>query len=72
MGTGIFIMGGTASADGRTITLNRSHSEPGGGKMSHRAVWTIRDADDQTFEMYGNHGHGKKMKMQEIAYTRRP
>jgi hypothetical protein len=72
MGTGIFIMEGTASADGRTITLKGSHPEPGGGKMSHRAVWTIRDADNQTFEMYGNHGHGKEMKMLEIVYTRRP
>jgi hypothetical protein len=72
MGTGIFIMEGTASADGRTITLKGSHPEPGGGKMSHRAVWTIRDADNQTFEMYGNHGHNKEMKMLEIVYTRRP
>jgi hypothetical protein len=72
MGTGIFIMEGTASADGKTITLRGSHPEPGGGKMTHRAVWTIRDADNQTFEMYGNHGHGKEMKMLKIVYTRRP
>lgn len=70
MGTGIFIMEGTASADGRTITLKGSHPEPGGGRMSHRAVWTIRDADNQTFEMYGSHGHGKETKMLEIIYTR--
>ncbi len=73
MGTGIFIMEGTASPDGKTITLKGSHPEPGGGKMSHRAVWKIQDADNQTFEMYGTHGHGgKEMKFLEIVYTRKP
>jgi hypothetical protein len=41
MGTGIFIMEGTASADGKTITLKGSHPEPGGGQMHHRAVWKL-------------------------------
>ena len=73
MGTGIFMMEGTANADGKTITLKGSHPEPGGGKMSHRAVWTIKDANNQTFEMYGTHGHGgKEMKFLEIVYTRKP
>ena len=73
MGTGIFMMEGTASADGKTITLKGSHPEPGGGKMSHRAVWKIQDANNQTFEMYGTHGHGgKEMKFLEIVYTRKP
>jgi Protein of unknown function (DUF1579) len=73
MGTGIFIMEGTANADGKTITLKGSHPEPGGGKMSHRAVWKIQDANNQTFEMYGTHGHGgKEMKFLEIVYTRKP
>jgi hypothetical protein len=72
MGTGIFIMEGTASDDGKTITLRGQHSEPGGGHMTHRAVWKIVDADTQTFEMYGAHGHAKQTKMLEIAYTRKP
>jgi hypothetical protein len=72
MGTGIFMMEGTAGADGRTITLRGSHPEPGGGKMSHRAVWTITDANHQTFDMYGAHHGGKEMKMLEITYTRKP
>ncbi|WHZ16056.1 MAG: hypothetical protein OJF52_002904 [Nitrospira sp.] len=71
MGTGIFIMEGTASADGKTITLKGSHPEPGGGKMTHRAVWKLVDANTQTFEMYGTHGQGKEMKMMEITYTRK-
>lgn len=72
MGTGIFMMEGAASPDGKTITLKGSHLEPGGGKMTHRAVWRLVDANTQTFEMYGTHGHGKEMKMLEISYTRKP
>jgi len=71
MGTGIFIMEGTASADGKTITLKGSHPEPGGGKMTHRAVWKLVDVNTQTFEMYGSHGKEKEMKFLEIAYTRK-
>ncbi|HSN05455.1 MAG TPA: DUF1579 domain-containing protein [Nitrospira sp.] len=72
MGTGIFMMEGTASADGKTITLKGQHPELGGGQMTHRAVWKIIDPNSQTFEMYGAHGHGKEMKMMEITYTRKP
>ena len=72
MGTGIFLMEGTASADGKTITLRGQHGEPGGGHMTHRAVWKIVDNNTQTFDMYGSHGHGKEMKMLEITYTRKP
>lgn len=71
MGTGIFLMEGKASADGKTITLRGSHPEPGGGKMTHRAVWKIADADNHTFEMYGAHGKEKEMKFLEINYTRK-
>jgi hypothetical protein len=72
MGTGIFQMEGTASADGKTITLKGQHAEPGGGQMTHRAVWKIVDSNTQTFDMYGTHQGGKEMKMLEIAYTRKP
>ncbi len=71
MGTGVFVMDGTASADGKTITLKGQHAELGGGHMTHRAVWKIVDGNTQTFEMYGTHGHGKEMKMMEITYTRK-
>jgi hypothetical protein len=71
MGTGIFTMEGTASADGKSITLKGQHAEPGGGHMTHRAVWKIVDSNAQTFDMYGTHGHGKEMKMMEITYTRK-
>ena len=72
MGTGIFFMEGTASPDGKTITLKGSHPEPGGGKMTHRAVWKIVDSNTQTFDMYGTHQGGKEMKVLEITYTRKP
>jgi hypothetical protein len=72
MGTGIFMMEGTASPDGKTITLKGSHPEPGGGRMSHRAVWKIVDNNTQTFDMYGAHHGGKETKMLEITYTRKP
>lgn len=72
MGTGLFIMEGTAGADGRTITLKGSHPEPGGGQMHHRAVWKIADSNTQTFEMYGTHHGQKESKVLEITYTRKP
>ena len=72
MGTGIFMMEGTASTDGKTITLKGSHPEPGGGRMSHRAVWKIVDNNTQTFDMYGAHHGGKEMKVLEITYMRKP
>jgi hypothetical protein len=71
MGTGIFVMDGTASADGKTITLHGSHPDPMGGVMKHRAVWKIVDANTQTFEMYHKGKDGKEMKMMEITYTRK-
>ena len=71
MGTGIFLMEGTASADGKTITLKGQHAELGGGQMKHRAVWKIVDNNTQTFDMWGTHGHGKEMKMMKITYTRK-
>jgi Protein of unknown function (DUF1579) len=72
MGTGIFMMEGTASADGKTITLKGQHAEPGGGHMTHRAIWKIVDNNTQTFDMYGAHQGGKEMKEMEITYTRKP
>ena len=72
MGTGIFTMEGTASTDGKTITLKGQHGEPGGGQMTHRAIWKIVDNNTQTFDMFGTHGHGKEMKMLEITYSRKP
>ena len=72
MSTGAFMMEGTGSADGKTITLKGQHAEPGGGHMTHRAIWKIVDGNTQTFDMYGAHQGGKEMKEMEITYTRKP
>jgi len=69
--TMIFMMEGTASPDGKTITLKGQHAEPGGGSMKHRAVWTIVDSNTQSFDMYGAHHGGKEWKIMEITYTRK-
>lgn len=72
MATGIFIMEGTASSDGKTITLTGQHEAPGGGHMSHRAVWTLVDTNTQTYVMYGAHpGDKKEMKIMDITYKRK-
>lgn len=71
MGTGIFTMEGAQAADGKTITLEGQHAEPGGGIMKHRAIWTIVDNNTQTFDMYGAHQGGKEWKMLEMTYTRK-
>ncbi|MFA5019231.1 MAG: DUF1579 domain-containing protein [Methylobacter sp.] len=71
MGTGIFTMEGTASTDGKTITLKGQHAEPGGGYMKHRAIWKIVDSNTQTFDMYGAHPGEKEWKIMEMTYTRK-
>jgi hypothetical protein len=72
MGTGIFMMEGTGSTDGKTITLKGSHPDPAGGVMQHRAIWKFVDPNTQIFEMYGTHGNEtKETKMMEITYTRK-
>jgi hypothetical protein len=71
MGTGIFTMEGTASTDGKTITLKGQHAEPGGGYMKHRAIWKIVDSNTQTFDMYGTYPGGKEWKVMEMTYTRK-
>lgn len=71
MSTQIFMMNGTASADGRTITLTGRHAEVGGGHMTHRAIWKIVDNNTQEFTMYGTFHGGEEMKMLEVIYTRK-
>jgi hypothetical protein len=71
MGTGVFTMEGTASADGKTITLNGQHAVPGGGYMKHRAIWKIVDSNTRTFDMYGAYPGDKEWKMMEMTYTRK-
>ena len=71
LGTGIFLMEGTASTDGKIITLTGGHDDPIEGHMEHRAVWQLEDRNRQIFELYGTGKDGKETKMMEIAYTRK-
>jgi uncharacterized protein DUF1579 len=71
MGTSIFVMEGTGSPDGKTVTLEGGHEDPIEGRMEHRAVWKFPDANTQVFELYGSGKHSKDMKMMEITYTRK-
>jgi Protein of unknown function (DUF1579) len=71
MGTGLFVMEGTGSADGKTITLKGGHDDPIEGHMKHRAVWKLVDTNTQVFEMYGIGKERKESKMLEITYTRK-
>lgn len=72
MGTGMYFMEGTGSADGRTITQKGSYDDPVEGPMKLRAVTKIVDNNTEVFEMYGTGKQGKETKMMEISYTRRP
>ncbi|HEY6083785.1 MAG TPA: DUF1579 domain-containing protein, partial [Nitrospira sp.] len=72
IGTGIFMMEGTGSPDGKTIKLQGSHKDPMEGTMKHHAVWKIVDENTQVFELWGTgKHHPKDTKMMEITYTRK-
>jgi hypothetical protein len=71
MGTGIYFMEGTASADGKTITQKGRYDDPTEGPMELRGVTKIVDDNTEVFEMYGTGKDGKEMKMMEITYTRK-
>jgi hypothetical protein len=71
MGTGIFVMEGTGSPDGKTVKLKGGHQDPIEGTMKHHAVWKIVDANTQVFELWGSGMRSKDMKMMEITYMRK-
>jgi len=71
MGTGIYFMEGTASADGKTITQKGHYDDPIEGPMKLRAVTKIVDNNTEIFEMYSTDKSGKESKMMEIIYSRK-
>jgi polyisoprenoid-binding protein YceI len=71
MGTGIYFMEGTASADGKTITQKGQYHYPIEGHLKLRGVTKIVDNNTEIFEMYGIGKNSKDMKMMEITYTRK-
>jgi hypothetical protein len=72
MGTAIYFMEGTASADGKTITQNGHYDDPVEGPVKLRSVTKIVDDNHEVFEMYGSGKDGNERKMMEIIYTRKP
>jgi hypothetical protein len=71
MGTAILFFEGTASTDGKTITLECRYDDPIKGPMKWRSVTRFVDGNTHVFEMYGTDKIGKEEKMMEITYTRK-
>jgi hypothetical protein len=72
MGTAIYYMEGTATADGKVITQRGHYDDPIEGPMTLRSVTKIVNNDTEIFEMYGTPKGGKERKMMEITYIRKP
>ena len=72
MGTALYFMEGTGSADGKTITQKGHYDDPIEGSMKLRSVTKMVDNNTEIFEMYGTGKNGKERKMMEISYTRKP
>ncbi len=72
MGTGIYFMEGTGSADGKTMTMQGRYDDPMEGPMKLRAVTKMVDRNTEIFDMYGTDKSGKETKMMEITYTLKP
>jgi hypothetical protein len=70
MNTTILLFEGTASADGKTITLEAGYDDPIKGPMKWRSVTRIVDDNTHVFEMFGTDKTGKEEKMMDITYTR--
>ncbi len=71
MSTGIYFFEGSASADGRTLTLESRYDDPVKGLMKLRSVIRIIDNNTQVSEMYGTDKSGKEEKMGETTYARK-
>ena len=68
--TAILLFEGTASSDGRTITMTNHSENPLKGAMTFRSVTKIIDDDHYGFELYGTDKSGKEAKMMEMLYIR--
>jgi hypothetical protein len=71
MGTGIMLLQGTASPDGKTITQMSHFDDPIQGPMDLRFVTSVIDDNTLGFEMHGTDKSGKESKWMEMVYTRR-
>ncbi len=73
MSTGMMYAEGTASEDGKTITLLGSYDDPMSGTMDKpwKQVMTMVNDDKHVFSAYENVGTPEEYKTMEITYTRK-
>lgn len=72
MGTGIMVGTGEFDAATKSITEEGDFSCPmtGESHREFRAVWTVVDADHNTYESYMSSPDGQEFKAMELHYTR--
>jgi hypothetical protein len=70
MGTGLLTAEGTASADGKVITLHGEYTDPMQKKHTFRWVTTIESDDQYTFDWFDTAAGGKEFRMMRATYTR--
>jgi len=71
MGTGLMVMKGKASKDGKVINFNGTMVNPIDGKQTpYREVYTIVDANTRKMEMFDTK-NGKEFKSMEIIMKRK-
>ncbi|MEW6745456.1 MAG: DUF1579 domain-containing protein [Planctomycetota bacterium] len=73
MMTSILVLRGTASADGKTVTLTGKMDDPTTGQMDKDCKTIARyiSDDKMVFEMYDKTPEGKEFRCMEITYSRR-
>jgi hypothetical protein len=71
MGTGIMLAEGTASPDGKVITLHGQYVDPAGRERKYRWVTTFDGDDRYTFDWFeADPTSGKEFRMMHSTYTR--
>ena len=70
MSTGIYYSHGTASADGKAITLTCNYDDPVKGNCSLRCVYRFKDDNTFDYEMFITPQGGKEEKFAEMTVTR--
>ena len=72
MGTGIMVMRGSCSDDGRVITLKGEHVDPATReRIKIRSVTSFADDDHFRVEMWNRMPGGAEFKSMELSYTRK-
>jgi hypothetical protein len=72
MGTGILVMRGTCSEDGKVLTLHGEHTDPATKEtIKARSVTTFDDNGNYLIEMWNLMPDGSEFKSMELAYSRK-